>query len=55
MPQATGQSPEGVTAHAYVAYPDLRGVAVLVTGAATGIGAYTVNAFAAQGARVAFL
>jgi NAD(P)-dependent dehydrogenase (short-subunit alcohol dehydrogenase family) len=36
-------------------YPDLQGVAVLVTGGATGIGAAIVRAFAGQGARVGFL
>jgi NAD(P)-dependent dehydrogenase (short-subunit alcohol dehydrogenase family) len=36
-------------------YPSLRGRAVFVTGGATGIGAAIVTAFAAQGARVAFV
>lgn len=36
-------------------YPSLKERAVLVTGGASGIGAATVSAFAAQGARVAFL
>ncbi len=36
-------------------YPSLRGRAVFVTGGATGIGAAIVGAFAAQGAKVAFI
>jgi NAD(P)-dependent dehydrogenase (short-subunit alcohol dehydrogenase family) len=36
-------------------YPDLVGRVVLVTGGATGIGAAQVRAFAANGAKVAFL
>jgi D-xylose 1-dehydrogenase len=36
-------------------YPDLAGRVILVTGGATGIGAAHVRAFAATGARVAFL
>ncbi|MEX0311532.1 MAG: SDR family NAD(P)-dependent oxidoreductase [Tateyamaria sp.] len=36
-------------------YPSLRGTAVLVTGGASGIGRLTVEAFADQGAKVAFL
>ena len=36
-------------------YPSLRGRCVFVTGGATGIGAAIVSAFAAQGARVAFV
>ncbi len=36
-------------------YPSLRDRAVFVTGGATGIGASIVSAFAAQGARVAFI
>ncbi len=40
---------------AFATYPSLQGKSVLVTGGAGGIGALTVDAFAAQGARVAFL
>ena len=36
-------------------YPSLRGKKILVTGGATGIGAGLVEAFARQGARVAFV
>lgn len=36
-------------------YPSLRGQRVLITGGATGIGAAMVEAFAQQGAQVAFL
>jgi NAD(P)-dependent dehydrogenase (short-subunit alcohol dehydrogenase family) len=36
-------------------YPSLRGVAILITGGASGIGASLVEHFALQGARVAFL
>jgi NAD(P)-dependent dehydrogenase (short-subunit alcohol dehydrogenase family) len=36
-------------------YPSLKGKRVLITGGATGIGAGLVEAFVAQGARVAFL
>lgn len=35
-------------------YPDLKGAGVFITGGATGIGAAMVEAFAGQGARVAF-
>lgn len=36
-------------------YPSLRNRAVLITGGASGIGAHLVEAFCAQGAKVAFL
>ena len=39
----------------FAQYPSLKGKSVLVTGGAGGIGALTVEAFAAQGANVAFL
>lgn len=39
----------------FASYPSLDGKSVLVTGGAGGIGAVTVAAFAAQGAKVAFL
>lgn len=36
-------------------YPDLKGKTVLVSGGASGIGEFMVRAFAAQGAKVAFV
>jgi len=39
----------------FAIYPSLKGRAVLISGGASGIGAETVAAFAAQGAKVAFL
>lgn len=46
---------EGATDRAYVNYADLRGRHVFVTGGGSGIGAYFVDAFAAQGAQVSFV
>ncbi len=43
------------TSSTFATYPSLRGRAVIVTGGASGIGESLVEAFAAQGARVAFL
>ena len=40
---------------AYALYPSLQDRGVLITGGATGIGETLVEAFAAQGARVAFI
>jgi len=39
----------------YASYPGLKNTNVLITGGASGIGAETVKAFAAQGANVGFL
>ena len=39
----------------FAQYPSLRNRSILVTGGASGIGAYAVRYFARQGARVAFL
>ena len=39
----------------YAKYPSLIGQLVFITGGATGIGAAMVEAFAEQGARVAFV
>jgi len=47
--------PEGLSAHAYVHYPDLAGRHVFITGGGSGIGAYFVHAFATQGAKVSFV
>ncbi len=48
-------APEGVTGHRYPQYADLNGASVFITGGGTGLGAYFVYAFAAQGARVTFV
>jgi len=40
---------------AFAIYPSLRGVSVVVTGGASGIGAEIVRAFAGQGARIGFV
>ena len=39
----------------YTRYPSLQDRSVFITGGATGIGAALVEAFAAQGAKVAFV
>lgn len=41
--------------HAYTRYPSLEGRSVFITGGSTGIGAALVEAFVAQGAKVAFV
>lgn len=46
---------EGVSSESYPEYKDLKGKSVFVTGGGSGIGAYFVHAFAAQGAKVAFV
>jgi NAD(P)-dependent dehydrogenase (short-subunit alcohol dehydrogenase family) len=46
---------EGVSEVAYPVYADLRGQPVFITGGGSGIGAWFVDAFAAQGAKVAFV
>jgi NAD(P)-dependent dehydrogenase (short-subunit alcohol dehydrogenase family) len=46
---------EGLTDRPYTLYEDLRGKTVFITGGGSGIGAYFTAAFAAQGAKVAFV
>jgi len=46
---------EGLTSETYPLYKDLKGKSVFITGGGSGIGAYFVQAFAAQGAQVAFV
>ncbi|RME64035.1 MAG: SDR family oxidoreductase [Alphaproteobacteria bacterium] len=54
--QTPHQQPvEGIAAAPYPHYPDLKGQSVFITGGGSGIGAYFVHAFAAQGAKVAFV
>lgn len=44
-----------MTSSQFASYPSLKGRGVIITGGASGIGAALVEAFCAQGARVAFL
>ncbi len=46
---------EGIARRPYPHYPELKDTVVFVTGGGSGIGAYLVHAFAAQGAKVAFV
>jgi NAD(P)-dependent dehydrogenase (short-subunit alcohol dehydrogenase family) len=46
---------EGVSNRGYAHYVDLGDAVVLITGGASGIGAYFTHAFAVQGAKVAFV
>jgi NAD(P)-dependent dehydrogenase (short-subunit alcohol dehydrogenase family) len=46
---------EMVTKESWAVYPSLKGQRVFITGGATGVGAALVAAFAAQGAKVAFV
>ncbi|MAS43530.1 MAG: 3-oxoacyl-ACP reductase [Rhodobacteraceae bacterium] len=55
-PAASSAAPAAEPGPAALAtYPDLRGRSVLISGGATGIGEALTRAFAAQGARVAFV
>jgi NAD(P)-dependent dehydrogenase (short-subunit alcohol dehydrogenase family) len=47
--------PEGISERCYVRYPDLAEASIFVTGGGSGIGAFFVDAFASQGARVGFV
>lgn len=51
----TAPAVEGVTDRQYASYADLCGRHVFITGGASGIGSYFVDAFAAQGASVSFV
>lgn len=53
--QPISASPEGITDYSYVRYDDVADKSVFITGGGSGIGAYFVNAFAAQGANVGFV
>ncbi len=46
---------EGPTDYRYAVYGELRDASVFITGGGSGIGAYFVFAFAAQGAKVSFV
>jgi len=46
---------EGLADEPYATYADLRGQHVFISGGGSGIGAYLVDAFAAQGAQVSFI
>lgn len=50
-----GSAIEGVTDRRYALYADLSGQHVFISGGGSGIGAYFVDAFASQGARVSFI
>ncbi|GAB4123542.1 MAG: SDR family oxidoreductase [Rhodothalassiaceae bacterium] len=50
-----GARREGIPDRPYPLLPDLRDRSVFITGGGSGIGAWFVHAFAAQGARVAFV